>query len=58
MFAPLDKVEAALRPGGAPVTIRIRILWIELADRAEQSESADLQGTAVLATMTLGLGSL
>ena len=49
----LDRAEAALRPGGAPVTIRA--LWIALADRAGRSDGADLRATAALAGMAMGL---
>ena len=50
--ALLDRAEAALRPGGAPVTIRA--LWIALADRAGRSDDADLRAAA-LAGMAIGL---
>ena len=51
--ALLDRAEAALRPGGASVTIRA--LWIALADRAGRSDDADLRAAAALAGMAMGL---
>ena len=51
--APLDRAEAALRLGGAPVTIRT--LWMALADRAGRSDDADLHAAVALAGMALGL---
>ena len=42
--ALLDRAEAALRPGGAPVTIRT--LWIALADRVGRSDDAALRAAA------------
>ncbi len=51
--ALLDRAEAALRPGGTPVTIRT--LWIALADRAGRSDDADLRAAAALAGMAMGL---
>lgn len=53
MQALLDRAEAALRPGGAPVTIWT--LWIALADRAGRSDDADLRSAAALAGMAMGL---
>lgn len=47
------RAEAALRPRGAPATIRT--LWIALADRAGRSDDADLRAAAVLAGMAMGL---
>jgi len=52
--ALLDQAEAALRLGGAPVTIRT--LWMALADhRAGRSDDADLRAAAALAGMAMGL---
>ena len=51
--ALLDRAEAALRPGGTPVTMRT--LWIALADRAGRSDDADLRTAAALAGMAMGL---
>lgn len=51
--ALLDRAEAALRPGGTPVTIRT--LWLALADRAERSDDGDLRAAAALAGMAIGL---
>jgi len=53
VLALLDQAEAALRPGGAPVTIRT--LRIALADRAGRSDNADLHAAAALAGMATGL---
>ena len=52
----LDRAEAALRSGGAPVTIRT--LWMALADRAGRSDDADLRAAAALAGMAMGLRPL
>jgi len=51
--ALLDRAEAALRPGSAPVTIQT--LWVALADRAGRSNDADLRAAAALAGMAMGL---
>jgi len=53
VLALLDQAEAALRPDGAPVTIRT--LWIALADRAGRSDNADVHAVAALAGMAMGL---
>jgi len=53
VLALLDQAEAALRPGGAPVTNRT--LWIAPADRAGRSDNADLHAAAALAGMAMGL---
>ena len=53
VLALLDQAEAALRPGGAPVTIRT--LWIALADRAGRSDNTDLHAAAALTGMAMGL---
>ena len=49
----LDRAEATLRSGGAPITIRN--LWMALADRAGRSDDADLRAAAALAGMAMGL---
>lgn len=51
--ALLDRAEAALQLGGAPVTIQT--LWVALADRAARSNDADLRAPAALAGMAMGL---
>lgn len=51
--ALLDRAEATLRPGGAPVTIQTS--WVALADRAGRSNDADLRAAAALADMAMGL---
>jgi len=53
VLALLDQAEAALRPGGPPVTIRT--LWIALADRAGRSNNADVHAAAALAGRAMGL---
>ncbi len=53
VLALLDQAEAALRPGGALVTIRT--LWIALADRAGRSDNTDVHAAAALAGMAMGL---
>jgi hypothetical protein len=48
--ALLDRAEAALRPGGVPITIRT--LCMALADRAGRSDDADLRAAALAGVAT------
>ena len=49
----LERVERELRDAGEPATIHA--LWVHLADRAGQENNSDLQASAALAGMALGL---